>query len=207
MRHLNLPCSIIFAALSALCLAQTGCTVLEPRADNTKLYVLRAQPTKSMSVSAQPKHRPAVRVGPGRIAAYLDVTPIVVEAGPNTVKQLDQHHWAEPISRGISRVLAENLAQRLDGAQMIIYPEPANGAELEVRYSISQLEGALDGPISMNITWQIVDATSGEMVHAGNTTGEVANQLKASEVSAYVERISAAIGTWADEVAAAIAAY
>jgi uncharacterized lipoprotein YmbA len=178
--------------------------VLEPKSDNTKLYVLRAQPTKSMGASAQPKQPPVVRIGPGRVAAYLDVTPIVVQDGPNGVKQLGQHHWAEPLSKGISRVFAENLAQRLGGAQVIVYPEPANDAALEVRYSISQLEGPLDGPVKMNISWQLVDRTSDAVVRADNSTQSIINPRHSSDVSAYVERLSAALGVWADEIVDAI---
>lgn len=206
MKHFNLPRSltVICAAIAGLGLIQTGCTVLEPKADNTKLYVLRPQPGESTNAPTPAKLPAAIRIGPGRLAAYLDVTPIVVQNGVNLVKQLDQHHWAEPLSKGISRVLAENLAQRLQGARVIIYPEPANDTELEIRYTVNQLEGALNGPIEMNISWQIVNLSSGETLRAGILVGDNAHTRHPSDVPAYVERMSAAIGVWADGMAAAI---
>jgi len=156
-------------------------------------------------VAAQNKPvKPAVRVGPGKLAAYLDVTPVVVQDGPNRVKQLDGDQWAEPLPKGISRVFGENLAERLNGARIIVYPEPADTARLEVRYSINRLEGALGGPVVLQVDWQVVDLTSGEVLRAASTNREIGSGNQTEDVSAYVQQISAAIGTWADDVAAAI---
>ena len=119
--------SIGLAALAGLFFFQTGCSVLSPKADHTKLYILRAKSTPPAATAESKAPARAVRLGPGRVAAYLDVTPVVVQDGPNRVKQLDLHHWAEPLPKGISRVFSENLSQRLNGAQIIVYPEPATG--------------------------------------------------------------------------------
>jgi len=193
-------------ALSGLCLVQPGCTLLEPKADPTRLYVLRAGPGIQ---AAEPESRPVVpvvRVGPGRVATYLDVTPIVVQAGPNRVEQLDIDHWAEPLSKGVSRAFGEYLARRLNGAQMVLYPDPATGATLAVHYSVNRLEGPLKGAVALDVTWQVVDLASGDVLHASRTVREIPDSTGAADVSAYVERISTAIGFWADDVAAAIRA-
>jgi len=195
-----------WAAMGGLCLFQSGCSVLKPKADNTRLYVLRAQPATATAALESKAAQPTVRVGPGRLAMYLDVTPVVVQDGPNRVKQLDVHHWAEPLPKGISRVFGETLARRLGGAQIIIYPEPANAAALEVRYSVNRLEGTLGGPVMLQVNWQLVDLSSGEVLRAAVTAREIAATNRTQDVSAYVEQISAVIGIWADEVAAAIRA-
>ena len=192
------------ALLGGLALVQTGCSVLEPKADNTKLYVLRAHPGTSDVTADNKQPKPIVRVGPGKVAPYLEVTPIIVQDGPNAVKQLQNHHWAEPLSKGISRALAENLSQRLNGAQTIIYPEPAHEATVEVRYAINRLEGTLDGAVSLQVTWQVVELPSGKVLQAGNTDRVIAAAQRTGDVSAYVARIAESIGVLADEVAAAI---
>jgi len=208
MRHSIITATSIFycAALGGLCLSQTGCSFLKPKADNTRLYVLRAKSTTPAAAAQSKPAKPAVRVGPGRLAAYLDVTPVVVQDGPNRVKQLDADQWAEPLPKGISRVFGENLAERLNGARIIVYPEPADTARLEVRYSINRLDGTLGSPVVLQVDWQVVDLTSGEVLRAASTNREIGGPNQTQDVSAYVQQISTAIGTWADDVAAAIRA-
>lgn len=206
MRHFSIipTWAIQCAALGALCLLHTGCSVLKPTADNTKFYVLRAVPGTPVSVPDAAADKPTVRVGMARVAAYLDVTPIVTQNGSNQVMQLDLHHWAEPFPKGISRVFSEDLAQRLGGARIIVHPEPVDGAQLEVRYSIHQCEGPLAGPMRLSVTWQVVDLASGDVLHAATTTREIADANHLKDVSSYTGRISTAVGLWADEVAASV---
>jgi len=199
--------NIGLTALAGLLLLQAGCSVLKPKADLTQFYVLRATPsTGAATTESKPTARSTIRVSSGRLAAYLDVTPVVVQDGSNRVKQLDLHHWAEPLSKGISRVFGENLAARLNGAQIIIYPEPANATALELRYTINRLEGTLGGPVILQVNWQVVDLASGTTLHAASTDRQIPAAGQTEDVSAYVDQISAALVIWADEVAAAIRA-
>lgn len=197
-------CLLPLAALGGLCLFLTGCNILEPKSDPTRLYVLRTTPAATPTLAGSPVV-PALRVGPGRMATYLDVTPLVVQSGPNRVEQLSIDHWAEPFSKGVSRVFGEYLGQKLNGTRIVLYPEPAGDVTLEVRYAIDRLEGPLRGSMTLKVSWQVVDLKSGEVLHAANTVQEIPN-TNGSDVPAYVDRISMAVSRWADDVAAAIRA-
>jgi hypothetical protein len=90
--------------------------------------------------------------------------------------------------------------------QIIVYPEPANGAALEVRYTSNRLEGALGGAVDRQVNWQVVNLSSDEVLCAASMNRKIAAPNRTGDVSTYVAQISAAVGTWAEEVAAAIRA-
>jgi uncharacterized lipoprotein YmbA len=84
----------------------------------------------------------------------LQSTPLLVSDGVNRLKRLDQYHWAEPLAKGISRVLTADLAYALPAARLSVYPNPSLAPErYELRYTINRLEGALDGPVVLDVTW------------------------------------------------------
>ena len=195
---------LTFAVAVAASLAVvTGCSVLKPQADLTQFYVLRSQPAAN---GASVDHASLqIRVGPGRIASYLEKTPIAVQQGPNRVEYLDLYRWAELPSKGISRVLSENMAARLNGARLTVYPDPAPSADgYEVRYAVERFEGAVSGPVTLEVTWQLIQRQSSAVVANKRSIYTIPSQKASNEVSAYVNRLSVAVAQWADEVAAAI---
>jgi len=199
----NHPRSYLFV-VTALFVAAMGCSVLKPRADLTRFYVLRAQPGNDTKTPPGPA-RAELRVGPGRIPGYLDNSKIAVDAGANRVQYLDLSRWAEPLSKGLNRVLGENLASRLNRPQLTVYPDPAFGSSgYEVRYTLERFEGELAGTVTLVASWQVVERSSGKRIAGARSLYEVAAEPSDKDVAAYVERLSKAVGQWADEVAAAI---
>ena len=200
---MTFPRFTLIVTVAVLFIHVTGCSVLKPQADLTQFYVLRSQPAaKGASVDRASLQ---IRVGPGRVATYLEKTPIVVEQGPNRVEYLDLYRWAELPSKGISRVLSENLATRLNGASLTVYPDPAPFAEgYELRYAVERFEGTVSGPVTLEVSWQWVQRQSSAVVANKRSTYTIPSQKASNEVSAYVNRLSTAVAQWADEVAAAI---
>jgi len=198
------PLSYLFV-LTPLFVAATGCSILKPRADLTRFYVLRAQPAGNDTKALPGPALAELRVGPGRIPAYLENTKIAVDAGANRVQYLDPHRWAEPLNKGLNRVLSENLASRLKIQQLTIYPDPAlEASAYEVRYTVERFEGELTGTVTLVASWQVVEHSSGKRIAGSRSVYEVAAESQNHDVNAYVERLSKAVGQWADEVAAAV---
>jgi len=193
------------ATLAGLLLFPTGCSVLKPKADLTQFFVLRPGSADSKAESRTGDSLPGIRVGPGSVARYLESTPIVVANGPNRVEPLNLYHWAEPLPKGISRTLAEDLAQRLNLPHLTLYPDtPPGVSSTEVRFMINRFEGKLDGPVTLDVSWQILQQPDGRVV-ASKHSGYVIPAGR-GDVASYVDRLSQALSEWAADVAAAIRA-
>ena len=148
---------------------------------------------------------PEIRVGPGRIADYLTATPIAIQDGSNRVKYLDLYHWAEPLSKGISRSLAENLARRLHLAHVTVYPDPIlDSSGLAVHYTVDRFEGTLAGPVTLEVSWEIVQRPSNKVIAGARSVYVVSANSHETDVAAYVNRLAAAVEEWSDDIAAAI---
>ena len=102
-------------------------------------------------------------------------------------------------------MLSENLAARLTGAQLVPYPEPALAdAGYEVRYSVERFEGTLAGPVTLEVGWQVVKRPAGEVLTRKRSAYTVPVHGQAEDVASYLERLSAAVAQWSDEIAASI---
>jgi len=196
--------SMILAAFAVLSFSLAGCSFLKPQADQTQFYVLRAQPAGTGAVPSSAATPPEIRVGPGQIASYLESSSIAVEKGPSRIEYLDLYRWAEPVSKGISRVLAENLAQRFDPLNVTVHPNlPLGDSGYAIRYTVERMEGTLTGPVTLDVSWQVV-RRSDKTVIAGKRSSYVVPGGNSKDVSAYVGRLSSAIARWSEDVGAAI---
>lgn len=182
-----------------------ACTVLEPKADLTRFYVLRASPPALEGSETPNRTLPELRVGPGRLAAYLDATPVAVLDGPHQLRYLENHHWAEALSRGVGRTLSEALVHKLDAPHITSYPDPLPGASgYDVRYNINRFEGRLDGTVTLEVAWQLFQAPSATVIFSAHSTYEIPVEGPGRDVAAYVNRMSSAIDRWADDIASAV---
>jgi uncharacterized lipoprotein YmbA len=194
---------LILTAFAVVSFSLAGCSFLKPKADQTQFYVLRAQSAGTGAAPASAAAPPEIRVGPGQIAGYLQNSSIAIEKGPNRVEYLDLYRWAEPVSKGVSRVLAENLAQKFDPLHVTVHPNlPLGDSGYAIRYIVERLEGTLAGPVTLNVSWQVVRRSDKTVIAVKRSSYVVPGKSK--EVSAYVERLSSAIAQWSDDVAAAI---
>jgi len=195
--------SIGLAALAGLLLFPTGCSVLQPKADLTQFFVLRPGSADSKAEARTGAALPEIRIGPGSVASYLESTPIVMVKGPNRVEPMDLYHWAEPLPKGISRTLAENLTQRLNLPHITLYPDtPPGDSSTEVRFMVNRFEGKLDGPVTLDVSWQILQQPDGRVVASKHSVYVI--PAGRGDVASYVERMSQALSEWAAEVTAAI---
>jgi len=191
------------AAMAGLLLFQTGCSILKPKPDPTQFFVLRPASADSKAEKRTGAVLPEIRVGPGSVASYLEATPIVVATGPNRVEQLDLYHWAEPLPKGISRTLAEDLAQRLNLPHLTLYPDaPPGVSSTEVRFMINRFEGKLDGPVTLDVSWQILQQPDGRVVTSKHSVYVI--PAGRGDAASYVDRLSRALSEWSADVAAAI---
>lgn len=181
-----------------------GCSVLKPKHDLTQFYVLRAQ--SLAAVPDTPSEPLALRVGPGRVADYLNSTPIVVNEGSNRIRRLDLHHWAEPLDRGVNRVLIEDLTQLLPSATVTTSSEVAgHDRACQLRYTVTRLEGELDQDVFLDVSWSLREPGSNRTLTEATSQFTVPASGLNQGVEGYVMRLSSTLAQWSRSVAEAIA--
>ena len=75
---------------------------------------------------------------------------------------------------------------------------------VELRYTINRFEGTSDGPITLDVAWQLVAPPSGQVVHSAHPRYTIPASDHSDSVSGYVTRLSKALEQWADDIAGAI---
>jgi len=141
-------------ACAVVALLLTGC--LGPGTTrNTRLFVLNATATHA-AANGDPI---GLRLGIGRISLpeFLNRPQIVTRTSANRVRMADFSQWAEPLEKGIPRVLSENLARLTGTDQVSVYPWPTQiEIDLMLEIAIIRFEGDADGAVSLGARWRLV---------------------------------------------------
>ncbi len=135
----------------------------------------------------------------------MDSKAIALDEGINRIEFLNRHHWAEPLPEGIARVLDQNLKSLLRVSHVTLYPDPLMGESgVEVHYTVNRFEGTLDGPVTLDVDWQLIEQPGGRVATTRHSIYEIQRSSPVAGVEGYVERLSEALDQWSEDVAAAI---
>jgi len=130
-----------------------------------------------VGVGPSPAAGPIVGVGPVAIPAYLNRSSIVVRAGGDEVRLSGEHHWAEPLRDGVSRVLAENLSAMIPTNAVAIFPwRTPWTVEYRLTVEILRFDGPLGGPAVLNARWRLLDGSGKELVRRVVNLSEAATE-------------------------------
>jgi len=144
--------SLLCCAAAAVLL--TGC--LGPGTTRTtRLFVLDAAATPPASRDGATD----IRLGVGRVllSEWLNRPQIVSRVGANRVRMADFSQWAEPLEKGIQRVLSENLVRLTGSDQVFFYPWPSRTEiDLMVEVAVIQFGGDTDGDVSLAARWRLI---------------------------------------------------
>lgn len=134
------------------CIFLTACQQ-SPR----KNYYLLSGPTQQTEVTSAITQ--AIGIGPIELPGYLQRPQMVRHQGDNALNMADNHFWAEPLDKGIVRVLALHLTLRDNSRMMLPFPWRGDSKpNLSLRLHIHELK-LIDGHASMNATWKLFDNT------------------------------------------------
>ncbi|BCS97072.1 hypothetical protein DSLASN_27040 [Desulfoluna limicola] len=112
-----------------------------------------------------------VVVGPVELPAYLDKPQMVLRHSDHTLSFSEFQRWAEPLRKGISRAVAENLS-RLTGAEKVaIYPfdAPQGSPSMRVVMDVVRFDADDDGKVTLDVRWGVRNGKS-QSVTTGHTT-------------------------------------
>ncbi len=107
--------------------------------------------------------RPAVAVARPTIPPYLERSELITRSGTGTVKIHEKELWAEPLDKGISRVVADNL-RRLTRSTNV---QPS-GNFITQEYStlveirIERFDPLPDGTLVLECTWKAQPVGGGD---------------------------------------------
>jgi uncharacterized lipoprotein YmbA len=102
----------------------------------------------------------SVLVRPAQVPLFLMPLALTVRRADNRVEQVPDARWAEPLDRGISRVMAENLeGLGVSAASLPIAGQPPS-ARYAVTLRLDHFEGSRAGDVAVQGTWDLALADS-----------------------------------------------
>jgi uncharacterized lipoprotein YmbA len=192
------PILLLFVAA----LLSTGCSIFEAKPDPSRFYVLRSAAPAPAPAALPSATAPVLRIGPGRVATYLESTVLLTSDGDNRLVPLPFHHWAEPLEQGIARVLGEELRRRLPTVSVVAAHDPsAPAATAQLIYEVTRFEGAPGRDVVLDTTWTLQRGNQKQVRPPQRFT--IAATSANEGVEAYVARLSQAVAQWSDAVGAA----
>ncbi|MBK5096215.1 MAG: membrane integrity-associated transporter subunit PqiC [Gemmatimonadetes bacterium] len=133
-----------------------GC--LSPKQDPTRFYVLST--SDASRVDEAWDGRPGsidVGVGPFTMPGYLDRPQFVRRVGPNEVVPVEAARWAETLSEGFERVLAEDLDALLPMARVHAHPwRSSTRAQWIISGYVTKFETDESGEAVLDVTWRVL---------------------------------------------------
>jgi hypothetical protein len=197
LRGVALPCA------RALLVAATiaSCSVLTPRTDPSRFFVLTALADSASPAAGQ--HVGSLGVGPIVLPRYLDRPEIVTRVGPNEVKPAVFDYWAGSLSQQFQSVLTQNLQTLVHPDRLQSYPWYAGAApELVVEVDVQRFEPSNDGRAQLVARWRFRKGTSLGTLRAGESS--LTRTLSGADADAVAAALSGLLDDFSRELAAAI---
>ena len=192
------------AGLLPLLAALAGCSnFFAPRADPSRFFVLSVRPAPSLDFPAWVRAR-SYGVGPITLPEYLERPTMVTRVSDAEIRPTHQDRWAEPIEKGVLRVLREDLRRCLDAPRVIAFPWYASERpDLAVSIDVQRFEREPTGAAYLLAHWSVRDAATGASLVRGDTSGH--RDSPAADESGSVDAQSDLLMQLAREIAEGIA--
>jgi uncharacterized lipoprotein YmbA len=115
---------------------------------------------------------PAVVLRQVSLPSYLDRDALVLRSGGAVrMAVAEYHHWAEPLSKAVPRLLEETMRPLLQEKGLHLLWQDAADAALQVDVALLRLDGIPGGTAGISARWRIQDA-SGTLLAQGLFTRE-----------------------------------
>lgn len=186
-------------AATLVALTLCGCSVLGPRPDRTRNFLL----TEQVQSGAPRTNAPVLAVGPISLPAYLDRSEMVVRVVPNKIRLSTLDRWAEPLQENFARVFVANLATATGSDNPLEFPWHGRPAvDYRVTVAVEQFEQRSDGVAVLLARWQLREGVDGATVRSSRSRYEA--RIDGASTSDAVDALSRTVALLAEEIAAAI---
>ena len=175
-----------------------GCQ--SPRSSN--YYVLVAIPP-SATPSGDASQGPLLVVDPVVLPGYLERPQMVSRGDPGELNLSHDERWSEDLSQNVSRVLADDLAERIPSDRVgVLQPGSPQRGGTRLRVEISRFERGADGEVELVARWSLRQQDESEPHLTRRSTLRVATE--GSETADTVRAMSQALAHLADEIRRAL---
>lgn len=178
-----------------------GCSILSPRPDRARFYLLTADaaPARIASPAAL-----ALGLGPIKLPGYLDQAQVVTRVAPNRIELSPADRWAESLDANVRDVLAHELASRLPNAQIVNFPwYPTVRVRYQIEVDFERFERAGADSTELAARWTIRDGQSRQILMTRDARFAAAAANGSMEAAAAA--LSADLEDLANQIATAIA--
>lgn len=142
-----------FLLISVICIFVSACQQ-SPR----KNYYVLSAPDVEQNEPAKNIDK-IIGIGPIEVAEYLNRLHIAYQAEDGSLVMAENDYWAEPLSKGIPRVLALNLINRDTSRSFVNFPwRNDSRPKHSLRLQINGLNRA-GNHATINATWELIDNT------------------------------------------------
>jgi uncharacterized lipoprotein YmbA len=188
------PLLVLAVPLLAV-LATGGC--LAPRSSGTPDYYLLT----ALSSPAEPiLANTTLGVGPVRVAPFLDRPQLVTHDRAGVITLREQQRWAEPLDKGIQRVMVQNLTL-LTGANTRNFPWTRTTIpERALRLDVLDFNHDGAGKALLEVSWVLEDLKHNKLLAIGRERLE--HPVNGTDHGALVEAYSALLESLAATIAA-----
>jgi len=153
MRTRSLLAAALVPALGALLLA--GCVL--KRSKDAQVFVLEPLATRSAAPPAAAVPEAVIGILPVDVPGWVDRPQVTTRVSGSQIVADEFARWGEPISKGVQRVVAENVAALLPGRRVVTAPwagyEPVVH---KVDLTITELARQPDGSVLVEARWAII---------------------------------------------------
>jgi len=147
--------------------AIAGCSASAP----ARFYTLES----TALPQAAPVAPEAVMVGPVSVPAEVDQPQVVVQVAPNRVEVEDFDRWAAPLSDGIARAIAGDLATELGTPDVVTAPAANFDPAYQVTIDVQRFESIRGQAALVEAVWT-VRRIAGGYTRIGRTVAREAVQ-------------------------------
>ena len=168
------------------------------RSKVSRSYVLDPMPPEGSSAPATVAG-PIVGIERVSIPGWLDRMQVTGRAASGAVVTDDYSRWAEPLPRGIQRVVAENLVVLLPDRRVLTAPfPPRDPVAHRVELTVMEASRQADGTVLVEARWDVVGATGEVLARRRSTHRSSPTALGAAGA---VEGLNGALAALSREIA------
>ncbi len=190
-------------AVAVACVVVGGCSLLAPRADPSRFFVLSPLRHSGVDEAREAPEGISLGLGPITVPAYLDRAQMVTRVGPNQVEFSESNRWAEPLETNFTRVLAQNLKVLLRTDDVVVYPWLASQQpDYAVRIDVLRFECDGDGNAQLSARWTIKDGQGKQLLDTRDAN--LSERALSTGAEGSVAALSAMLGDLSREIAAAV---
>jgi uncharacterized protein len=148
---------VTMLALGVSVLALGACSVLDPKPDGSRYFILRSLAEQPGDVA--PLTDLVLGLGPVTLPEYLDRSEMLDLVGPYEMRYSPQNRWVEPLGSQVYRTLADNLQSVLEPDAIASYPWfQTEGVTLQVEVAFDPIRLDAGGVWRGGAKWVLRDA-------------------------------------------------